>query len=178
MTRKEAAQLVYVIRTTYPKTYTNFTQQDLDGVIDSWLFALEDMDFRSAATGLKIYMSTNNSGFAPVPGQVIDCFRKSQPNTELGEQEAWAMVRRALRNGIYGAEEEYAKLPASVQKAVGKPENLKEWAQMDTETVESVQQSLFLRSYRAEVQRAKDRDMLPASVRNLLEGTQMLEVGA
>lgn len=178
MTRQEVAKLLHVIRITYPNVYRDYTPEQFDATIDAWLFTLEDFDYHDASVGLKIYMSTNNSGFAPVPGQVIDCYRKSQPNNELGEQEAWAMVRKALRNGIYGAEEEYAKLPASVQKAVGKPENLKEWAQMDTETVESVQQSLFLRSYRAEVQRAKDHDMLPASVRNLLEGAQMLEVGA
>ena len=178
MTRQEVTKLLYVIKAQYPNSFAHFTETDVDNQIDGWMMVLEDYSYEECSVGLRIFLANDEKGFPPVPGQIIHAIKSVKPSNELGEQEAWAMVRRALRNGIYGANEEYAKLPPSVQKAVGKPENLKEWAQMDTETVESVQQSLFLRSYRAEVQRAKDHDMLPASVRNLLEGTQMLEVGA
>ena len=175
MTRQEAFKLVYVIRSTYSNAYRGYTNADFDRLVDAWIFALEDYEYNKAALGLKIYITTDSSGFPPTPGQVIECFAKSKPQNELGELEAWAMVRKAVRNGIYGAKEEFAKLPEAVQKAVGNPENLTEWAQMEPDAVESVQQSHFVRAYRTEVKRAKDRELLPESVRVLLEGTPMLE---
>lgn len=178
MTRQEITKLLYVIKAQYPNSFARFTETDVDNQIDGWMMVLEDYSYEECCVGVRVFLANDQKGFPPVPGQIIHAIKSMQPNNELGEQEAWAMVRKALRNSIYNADEEYAKLPPTVQKAVGSSANLTEWAQMDTETVESVQQSLFLRSYRTEIQRAKDRDMLPASVRKMLEGTPMLGVGA
>lgn len=66
---------------------------------------------------------------------------------ENGALEAWALVYKAICNSAYNSEEEFAKLPVLCRKAVGRPENLKEWSLMDIATVQSVEQSHFIRSY-------------------------------
>ena len=80
------------------------------------------------------------------------------------------MVSKALTNGIYGWREEYDKLPPMVQRAVGRAENLREWAQMDAETVQSVIHSHFLRAYNAQSNKETKMRKLPENVRGLIEG--------
>lgn len=74
------------------------------------------------------------------------------------------MVEKACRNGLYGNKMEFEKLPPEVQRVVGAPEQLKAWAEMDAETVNSVVASNFMRNFRVEKQREKERSLLPPSV--------------
>ena len=79
------------------------------------------------------------------------------------------MVRRAISNSNYNSDKEYEKLPALVQKAVGNPANLREWAMMDIDTVNSVEQSHFIRAYRSVISREKDLQKLSPVMRQLIE---------
>jgi hypothetical protein len=89
---------------------------------------------------------------------------------ELPEQTAWAMVSAACRNGLYGYKAEFEKLPPAVQAAVGAPEQLKAWAMMDADTVESVVASNFMRNFKANKAREKARAALPPEMRNIVTG--------
>ena len=51
--------------------------------------------------------------------------RKLAVKNQLSEAEAWAMVSKAARNGLYGAREEFEKLPEDVKQAIGTPDQLK-----------------------------------------------------
>ena len=86
----------------------------------------------------------------------------------MSELQAWALVQRALRNSGYNSEEEFAKLPEACQRAVGTAANLKEWALMDSDQVATIEQSHFIRNYRASVQRMKEEARLPENVRMLI----------
>ena len=85
--------------------------------------------------------------------------------------EAWLLVSKALRNGTYGAVKEFNKLPPLVQKAVGSPDNLRNWAQTDSESIENVVQSNFMRTYRTVVNRAKEYRKMPKDIQALIENT-------
>jgi hypothetical protein len=87
---------------------------------------------------------------------------------KLSELEAWGMVRKAIRNSIYHSEEEFDKLPKTVQAAVGSHTNLREWAQMDTDTVESVEASHFVRNFRVAQERENEMTALPENIREQL----------
>jgi hypothetical protein len=78
------------------------------------------------------------------------------------------LVSKAIRNGYYGAEEEFAKLPEVVKKAVGNPANLRAWAHTDEQSIENVVQSNFLRTYRVVVKRESENAKLPDSIRNAM----------
>jgi len=56
-----------------------------------------------------------------------------------------------------------------LQKIVGSPNTLREWALMDVETVNSVIQSNFMRSYRAKMTKMKEYAMLPESTKQLIQ---------
>ena len=87
----------------------------------------------------------------------------------MSELEAWGLVRRAVQNGIYGAQKEFDALPPVVQQCVGSPSQLKEWALLDEDVVASVVASNFQRSYRARAAQAKEFLALPADVRSAMQ---------
>ena len=102
------------------------------------------------------------------------------PN-EMTEQEAWSLVLKALSNGTYGSQKEFDKLPPVLQRLVGSPNQLKEWALMDSDTVNSVVASNFQRSYRARAANEREFLALPSDVRQamgqLTGGMNILQLG-
>lgn len=165
MTREEVQDLLAMIQGTYP----NYNPIDKTAAINAWTMALSEYDRNQVGQAFKIYMQTNTSGFAPSPGQLIDKIQLIIKPQELNEMEAWSLVSKALKNGYYHAEEEFAKLPTLVQKAVGQPSNLRNWAVTDMESIENVVQSNFMRSYRQEVKRAEEIQKMPSEVRKLID---------
>ena len=77
-------------------------------------------------------------------------------DSSMSELEAWSLVRKAVRNSGYHSVEEFEKLPEACQRAVGSAANLKEWALMDSERVETVEQ------------RISEEKKLPESIRLLI----------
>ena len=110
--------------------------------------------------------------FAPNCGQIKDKMREFSEVQMLDEQEAWALVSRACANGYYGYKKEFDRLPIEVQRVVGRPEQLREWALMDVETVQSVVASNFMRSYRSRSARDKELARVPVEVRSIVNGLQ------
>lgn len=165
MTRDETVKIIRVISAAYP----NYKPNDLTETINVWAAMLSDCSFDEISIALKAYIRTDNSGFAPSVGALIEKARTIQNPAELNEMEAWALVSKALRNGSYGADEEYNKLPPIIQKAVGSPSQLKNWAEIESEDVESVIQSNFLRSYRVSLQRQKELEKLSPDIKALIQ---------
>lgn len=166
MDRNETMQILTVMKAAYPHSFKDLTRRDAEAMIDLWqtMFAKESYAEVNAAVGALI--STRKEGFTPTIGEVKErlAFAREQASGGLSEQTAWAMVEKACRNGLYGYQKEFDKLPPDVQRVIGAPEQLKAWAAMDAETVNSVVASNFMRNYRVEKQREKERSMLPPSV--------------
>ena len=161
MTRDEVKRIIQIMCTTYP----NYHPANLTDTVDVWAMMLEEFTYQEISLALKAYILTDTTGFAPSVGALVSKVRKTE---ELTEMEAWARVSRALRTGTYGAEEEFAKLPPMVQKAVGRPSNLRQWAQTGAESVENVIQSNFIKTYRSVAKRENDLLALPISMQNAL----------
>ena len=155
------------IQTFYP----NYQVENKEFTINAWYSIIGDCDYKPMEKALRAYITTDTSGFAPSIGQLINKLHEVQSPQELNEMEAWSLVSKALRNGYYGAVEEFNKLPPLVQKAVGSPDNLRNWAQTDSESIENVVQSNFMRTYRTVVNRAKEYQKMPKDIQALIEST-------
>ena len=149
MTHEGVKRLLRVMISAYP----NYHPADINATISVWENILKDYSDKDAALALDTYIRNDTKGFAPAIGQIIDLIHTD--DSGLGELEAWGLVRKAIRNGIYGAESEYNKLPEVVRVALGSPGQIRSWAAMDIDSVESVAQSNFLRSFRAAKEREK-----------------------
>lgn len=165
MTRDETVKIIRIMCDCYP----NYKPSNLSETVDVWNMMLEEYSYSQISTALKTYVHSDTSGFAPSIGQLINKLHEVQSPQELNEMEAWLLVGRALRNGTYGAVEEFNKLPPLVQKAVGGPDNLRNWAQTDSESIENVVQSNFMRTYRIVVNRAKEYQKMPKDIQALIE---------
>ena len=166
MTRDETKQLLMRISSVYPNWKP---QAELKYVVETWWEYLSEYTYNEIKTALRAYVSTDISGFAPSIGQLIEKMRTISTPAELSEMEAWSIVSKALRNGYYGAEQEFEKLPTIVQKAVGSPSQLRNWSQTDAESVENVIQSNFMRTYRAVIARERELQKMPQDVKKIMQ---------
>lgn len=164
MTREETQNLLAMIQATYP----NFNPPDKTAAVNAWRMALSDCQWDDVQRAFAVYMRTNSSGFAPSPGQIMEKIMLLTSPQEMNELEAWTLVSKALRNSTYNSVEEFQKLPVSIQKAIGRPEQLRIWA-MDETFNESVASSNFMRSYRVVMDRRKELNKLPEKIRILVE---------
>lgn len=166
MTREDMQKVLAVI----DNVYVNWHPKDAKLTLEVWLRLLKDYSAADVGEALRRYMVSDTSGFAPIPSQIINIIHTTQDDTDSNEMEAWAMVRKAIANGSYGAAKEFELLPQTVQKAVGSSDNLREWAMMDIETVESVVQSNFSRNYRNTLRRERElRRLTPVAAGNEIE---------
>lgn len=170
MNKSETSKIIAVLMASYPNFLSNKTATDIQATISIWEEMLKDYTYQEVSVAIKVCITQDKSNFAPSIGQVINKiigFRNQ--GTELTEQEAWNLVSKATKNSAYHATEEYEKLPESVKQIIT-PSQLKEWSQMDSDSVQSVVASNFMRSYKAKVASNKEYKALPNDVKQLISG--------
>lgn len=180
MTKQEAASLLIAMQSIYPKFYSGIDKKDLADMVDTYASIYAEYEYTAIMAGLKAYVMTDTKGFPPSPGQIIDKIDKTI-NRDLTPEEAWSLVRQAIRRSGYYAEEEFAKLPEVIQRAVGSPGNLASWSQLPSDEVATVIQSQFVRSYGVALKQQEEVRKIPQNVRDIikiaLNETPMLEGG-
>ena len=165
MTVNDARKIIAVMLVSYP----NFKPIDTELMATTWADMLNEYSYEQVSVALKCYITTDTSGFAPSIGQLIDKLKTVEQPQELNELQAWGLVRKAINNSGYHSEEQFAKLPPLVQKAVGTPGQLKQWGLSDIESIETVAQSNFMRTYRAVVKREDEVSRMPIEIRQLIQ---------
>ena len=165
MTVNDARKIIAVMLVSYP----NFKPIDTELMATTWADMLNEYSYEQVSVALKCYITTDTSGFAPSIGQLIDKLKTVEQPQELNELQAWGLVRKAINNSGYHSEEEFAKLPPLVQKAVGTPGQLKQWGLSDIESIETVAQSNFMRTYRAVAKREDEVSRMPIEIRHLIQ---------
>ena len=167
MTRDETIKILMVIQAAYP----NYKPTDKTVTVNIWTEMLSDIPYEKVSTAVKAYIQTDTSGFAPSVGDVREKVRNIfAKKDELNETAAWSLVLKAIRRSTYYSEEEFAKLPPVVQRAVSSPRQLREWATLedvDGKTL-TVIQSNFQRTFRSEQQKERERNKLSPDVLKLM----------
>lgn len=167
MTREQVGKLLMTIQAYYP----NYNPPDKEITLNAWYIMLAEYPEELVLQALRACIATNTSGFAPDVGQIMSKIQTISQPQELDGMAAWGLISKALRNGTYGAVEEFNKLPPLVRQAVGMPDNLKNWATSDYQTIETVIQSNFLRTYETVVKRANEINRMPDDIKSLIEKT-------
>lgn len=168
MNRNETLSIMSILKAAYPNYYRDMSRADAEGVVNLWTAMLSDYPVQVVSAAVKAHIATDKKGFPPHIGAIIDAIVKITAPEEMTEAEAWAHVSKALRNSNYNSESEFAALPEVIQRIVGSPAQLREWAMMDSDTVQSVLQSNFMRSYRARAENERQYLALPADVRGTM----------
>ena len=167
MNRKETAQVLSVLRSAYPNFYKGMARGELEQILDLWTDMFQDDDPQIVGGAVKAFIATDSKGFPPVIGVIKDKVRQISQPPMMTEQEAWALVFKAIRDSGYRAREEFEALPPLLRSLVGSPRQLQDWGMMDEDTVQSVVASNFMRSYRARAQHQQEFDALPSDVQRM-----------
>lgn len=149
-------------------SYSNYKPTDVDYAATIWADMLSEYTYEQVDCALRSFILSDKSGFAPSIGQLVDKIHAMTATQQLNEMEAWSLVSKAIRNSGYNSVEEFAKLPPLVQKAVGLPDSLLEWAMTENLNMEVVMSS-FQRAYKAELQREQELRKMPKEVKVLIE---------
>lgn len=157
-----------VLRGAYPHFYRDISKQEAYDTINLWTDMFSNDDASIVAAAVKSLIDGDDKGFPPTIGQVKTKMRLLVGSDELTEAEAWNLVSKAVKNGLYGAVEEFEKLPPAVKRIVGSPSQLRDWASMDGDTLHSVVASNFQRSYKVVATREKEIAALPDDVKKLI----------
>lgn len=168
MTRDDVIKIMSVLRGAYPHFYRDISKQEAYDTINLWTDMFSNDDASIVAAAVKSLIDGDDKGFPPTIGQVKAKMRLLVGSDELTEAEAWNLVSKAVKNGLYGAVEEFEKLPPAVKRIVGSPSQLRDWASMDSDTLHSVVASNFQRSYKVVATREKEIAALPDDVKKLI----------
>lgn len=168
MTRKEMAEIFAIMQANYPDFSRDWSDAVLNAKINLWLMQFRDDDYKEVLAAVMAHMATDTNRYMPPVGVIKAKLVEIRMPEEMTPQEAWELVNRATRNSTYNSGEEFAKLPPVVQRLVGSPMQLKEWAAMDTETLQSVVSSNFQRSYKVRAAKEREYLALPSAVQQTM----------
>ena len=168
MTKREVAELMTVLQANYPDSFKGQSDAVVAARIALWHDFFKDYPRQMVHAAAKSFMAIDTKGFMPNVGQIAEQIRQLSEPEEMTGIEAWGLVSKALRNSAYGASEEFEKLPPEIRRVVGSPEQLRQWAMMEEDTVQSVVSSNFQRSFKVKQDRQKDLAKLPGDVKTLV----------
>ena len=168
MTRQETGIIMDILATAYPRFYAGPDAPDPEKAVALWAEMFAEDDVAIVAAAVKALIATDDKGFPPHIGAVKAKVRQITQPSGMTPQEAWNLVAKAIRNSAYESREEYDKLPREVQRLVGSPNQLRDWAMMDSDTVHSVVASNFQRSFSIRQKADNDFKALPRDVQTMI----------
>lgn len=168
MNKRDAAQIIALMQANYPDEFRTMSEEAMRTRVNLWAAMFADESFETVKNAVAAHMASDTSRYMPPVGVIKNMVVKMTTPEEMTEAEAWGCVVQALRNSAYNSAAEFAKLPPAVQRAVGSAVQLREWAMMDSETINSVVASNFQRSYKARAKSDREFQALPSSVRGFV----------
>lgn len=169
MTRDEVKMLIRVMVTTWP----NYNPKDLTGTVDVWTEMISDLDYLQAQAALKAFAQQDTNGFAPSVGQLRAKVVELTEEDSMTEGEAWGLVVVAASRSSYYASEEFAKLPKLLQRVVGSPNTLRNWAISDGGM--EYARAGFQRAFASAKEQERQRKQLSPDLLAILENRKRIE---
>lgn len=166
MTREECKELLMTFEVKYNTFKINPEYRAF--TINAWYEDLKTYDYADVKRACAAYRDTANSAYAPSTSQIIGMLKESKQKY-LSPIDAWNLVRKAISNGYYAAEEGFAKLPPVVQRAVGSPRNIREYSFMESVDIQNNIQPRFYKAYEIECRREEMKPFMTSEKRQMLE---------
>jgi hypothetical protein len=163
---QETAKIMAVLKIAYPRYYANINMDEAKQTAKLWATMLADYSYELVSNAVKALIATNK--FPPTIADVIEKIHLLTDEPEMSELQAWTYVHKAIRNSTYNSSEEFKKLPEEIQEVIRTPEQLRTWAALNEDEVNTVVSSNFQRSFRACRKQAKEYAAIPSNVKNAL----------
>lgn len=169
MTKREVAELITILQANYPDTFKGLPEEAVGARVVLWYDFFREYPKEIVYAAAKSFMATDTKGFMPNVGQINDHINRMKRSEDMTPAEAWGLVYNAICNSAWNATESFAKLPPECQRAVGDPQQLREWALMEADVVQSVVASNFQKSFQIRQNRDRDFEKLPGDVKQFVQ---------
>lgn len=167
MNRVETIQVITLLAGNYNSiAEKDKTQKEL--MVATWLECLGDLDYKLVLNAVKktIISSPYPPTIHEVRKQAIEMIN---PNTNKSAIEAWNEAYSMICAGLYMTQEQFNMASPEVKKFFGNVRQVKELAQCDTDTVNTVTKGQFLKQYEVLIAREQEQKLLPQQMQDLTQ---------
>lgn len=165
MNKQETAQIITLLAGNY-NSIAERTKEQKQMMMNTWFECLNDLDYK-----LVLYAVKKTILESPYPPTIHEIRKNANEiintSTQKTSIEAWEEAYKMICNGIYMTEEQFNQASPNVKKFFGNVRQVKELAQTDLKTVNSVVKGQFLKQYDVIVEREKQQNLLPKNMQDL-----------
>lgn len=166
MNRVETIQAITLLAGNYDSiAKKDKTQKEL--MITTWQECLGDLDYKLVLQAVKKTIIES-----PYPPTIHDIRKNAvemiNPSTQRTAIEAWNEAYEMICKGLYMTQEQFETHSAEVKKFFGNVRQVKELAQTDIDTVNTVTKGQFLKQYEVLVSREREHKLLPPQMQNFI----------
>lgn len=168
MTRQETVVIITLLAGNY-ESFAKRTQTDeqVKIMLDTWHSCLADLDYQLVLQAVKKTIIES-----PYPPTIHDIRKNAielvNPSTQRSGIEAWEEAYKMICNGLYMTQEEFDRHSPEVRKFFGSVKQVKELAQIDTQTVNTVTKGQFLKQYEVITDRERQQKLLPQNMQDMI----------
>lgn len=177
MNKMETTQVITLLAGNYDSiAQKDKTQKQL--MINTWQECLGDLDYKLVLQAVKKTIIES-----PYPPTIHDVRKNAielaNPNEQKSAVEAWNEAYSMICNGLYMTEEQFNMASPEVKKFFGNVRQVKEIAQIDTQTINTVTKGQFLKQYEVITEREKQQKLLPKNMQNIIQNlTNLFSLGS
>lgn len=173
MNKFETQQLLTILKTSYPNTYKDMTQQQATDTVLHYYTFFGEYPTPIVVQALKNYIKKNEypPTIAGLQRQIDLLLHEGDSDVEL-----WNLIHKACQNAMYHSKEEFNKLPTVCQRWVGRPEQLMEFAKIDSTTLNTVTRGQFLKSIKEIKENVSATESLPQELKNKIDIGHMFQL--
>lgn len=166
MNREKIIDILGILKIAYPRFYANMTKEEAEKTINLWceIFKNDAPELVVIAVKKLITELQYPPTIADIKNTMYTLTDRTEDNTDL-----WNRFLKSLKNSGYNSKTEYEKLPEIVQRFVGIPERLKDYALMDLDTINTVVKGQFLKQIESLKIRQKENAMLSEEARKIIQ---------
>lgn len=166
MNKTETTQIITLLAGNYDSiAKKDRTQKQL--MINTWQECLGDLDYKLVLQAVKKTILES-----PYPPTIHDVRKNAieiiNPNTQKTGIEAWNEAYSMICNGLYMTEEQFNQASLEVKKFFGNVRQVKELAQTDIKTVNTVVKGQFLKQYDVIRERERQQRLLPKQMQDFI----------
>lgn len=159
MIKEEVLKILAVLETAYPNFYKNCTSAEVDQIVTLYQLMFKDCNYRLVSMAITELINTFK--YPPTVADIKEkMYELTTHDTEQSATELWDKLLKAIRNGYYGAEEEFKKLPDEVKEFLKSPIHLRELSETDSSTIHTVVKGQFLKQIEIIKKRRKADSMM------------------
>lgn len=164
MNRAEITQIITLLAGNY-SSISEKTKEQKQMMINTWQECLGDLDYKLVLQAVKKTIIES-----PYPPTIHDIRKNAieiiNPSVQKSAIEAWNEAYSMICSGLYMTQEQFEIASPEVKKFFGNVRQVKELAQTDLDTVNTVTKGQFLKQYEVIIDRQKEQKLLPQQMQD------------